>query len=168
MLRPATPIPYHVTAILAAHWLQLVAQYKRWIRPVVVENVRKVLACRIPLLGCHIYQCKGCGHLELIPHSCKSRFCPTCGKRWIETDPKFLVYHGGQKKRWKYQVTIRMKRAHREGQWRFPKSKDFLTQYPCALKSFSTSKSDNHLSGNAMLAAKGGVSQVIIRTFMDK
>jgi hypothetical protein len=23
---------------------------------------------------------KGCGHVELIPHSCNSRFCPTCGK----------------------------------------------------------------------------------------
>jgi len=228
MLRPATHIRYHITAILAVHWVQFVAQYKRWIRPVVFENVRKVLACRTPVLGCHIYQCKGCGHVELIPHSCKSRFCPTCGKhatdvwanqvlnalldvpyhhlimaipwqlriviimnrkaglnllvhgateaiqqwardikgmrmgilivihtfgadmkwhphihlivtagglsldgkRWIATDPKFLMYHGGLKKRWKYQVTTRMKRAHREGQWRFPKSKDFLKQYP--------------------------------------
>ena len=67
MLRPATHIRYHITAILAVHWLQFVAQYKRW----------------------------------------------------IETDPKFLMYHGGLKKRWKYQVTTRMKKAHREGQWRF-------------------------------------------------
>jgi len=53
------------------------------------------------------------------------------GKRWIETDPRFLMYPGGLKKRWKYQITTRMKKAHREGQWRFPKSKDFLKQYPC-------------------------------------
>ncbi len=33
MLRPATHIRYHITAILAVHWLQFVAQYKRWIRP---------------------------------------------------------------------------------------------------------------------------------------
>jgi hypothetical protein len=185
MLRPATHIRYHITAILAVHWLQFAAQYKRWIRPVVFENVRKVLACRTPVLGCHIYQCKDCGHLELIAHCCKSRFCPTCGKhatdvwanqvlnalldvpyhhlimaipwqlriviimnrraglnldgkRWIETDPKFLMYHGGLKKRWKYQVTTRMKRAHREGQWRFPKSKDFLKQYPLLVVLFAT------------------------------
>ena len=80
MLRPAPHIRYHIAAILAVHWLQFVVQYKRWIRPVVFENVRKVLACRTPVLGCHIYQCKGCGHIELVPHSCKSRFCPTCGK----------------------------------------------------------------------------------------
>ena len=33
MLRPATHIRYHITVILAVHWLQFVAQYKRWIRP---------------------------------------------------------------------------------------------------------------------------------------
>ena len=80
MLRPTPNIRYHIATILAAHWIQFVAQYKRWIRPVVFENVRKVLSCRTPVLGCHLYQCKGCGHIELVPHSCKSRFCPTCGK----------------------------------------------------------------------------------------
>jgi hypothetical protein len=228
MLRAVPHIRYHISAILAVHWAEFVAQYKRWIRPVVFENVRKVLACRTPVLGCHIYQCKGCGHIELIAHSCKSRFCPSCGKhatdvwanevlnrlldvpyhhlimsipwqlrivilmnrevglkllvhaaaeaiqqwardikgmrmgilivihtfgadmkwhphihlivtgggvsldgkRWIATDPKFLMHHGGLKKRWKYQVSTRMKKAHRQGQWRFPKSKDFLKEYP--------------------------------------
>jgi hypothetical protein len=52
------------------------------------------------------------------------------GKRWIETAPGFLMHHGGLKKRWKYQVCAAMKKAHREGQWRFPKSKDFLKQSP--------------------------------------
>lgn len=88
MLRPSTHIRYHIAAILAVHWVQFVAQYKRWIRPVVFENVRKVLACRSPVLGCHIYKCDSCGHVELIPHSCKSRFCPTCGKHatdvWVD------------------------------------------------------------------------------------
>ena len=43
MLRPAPHIRYHIAAILAAHWIQFVVQYKRWIRPVVFENVRKVI-----------------------------------------------------------------------------------------------------------------------------
>ncbi len=41
MLRPAPHIRYHIAAILvvdpvfsgAAHWIQFVVQYKRWIRP---------------------------------------------------------------------------------------------------------------------------------------
>ena len=53
------------------------------------------------------------------------------GKRWIKTDPRFLMHHGGLKKRWKYQITTRMKKAHSQGPWRFPKSNDFLKQYPC-------------------------------------
>jgi len=72
------------------------------------------------------------------------------GSRWIATDPRFLMHHflmhhflmhhflmhhflmhhAGLKKRWKYQVTTGMKKSHREGQWRFPKSKSFLKQYP--------------------------------------
>jgi len=39
MLRPAPHTRYHIAAILAAHWIEFVAQYKRWIRPVVFENV---------------------------------------------------------------------------------------------------------------------------------
>lgn len=35
----ADHIRYHITAILAVHWLQFVAQYNRWIRPVVFEKV---------------------------------------------------------------------------------------------------------------------------------
>jgi len=80
MLRPTSKIRYHIAAIFAVHWLDFVQSSKRWIRPVVFENVRKILACRTPVLGCHLYQCHQCGHMELVPHSCKSRFCPTCGK----------------------------------------------------------------------------------------
>ena len=33
-----------------------------------------------PVLGCHIYYCKDCGHVKQVPHSCKNRFCSACGK----------------------------------------------------------------------------------------
>lgn len=81
MLRPGTTyIRFHIAAILTIHWEQFVERCSKWIRPVVFENVLKVLACRTPVLGCHVYQCKDCSKVEIIPHSCKSRFCPTCGK----------------------------------------------------------------------------------------
>jgi len=229
MLRPDREIRYRLTAILAAHWWGFVRRYSRWIRPVVFENVRRVLACRTPVLGCHVWECEGCGHVKLMPHSCKSRLCPTCGKhatdvwadrvlnalldvpyhhlivaipwqlrtliamnrgeglnllvraatesvqqwardvkgmrmgilvvihtfgsdlkwhphihlvvtggglsldgnRWVATDPRFLMHHGGLKKRWKYQVVTRMKEAHKEGKWRFPESASYLKLFPC-------------------------------------
>ena len=229
MLRSIPHIRHHLAAILAVHWLEFVQQYEQWIRPVVFENVCKVLACRTPVLGCHMYQCENCGLVKIIPHSCKSRFCPTCGKhatdvwsshvlnnlldvpyhhlvmsipwqlrivilmnrkvglnlllnaaseavqqwsrgiqgmrmgllivvhtfgsdlkwhphihlivtggglsldgkRWITTDPRYLMNHIGLKKRWKYQVITRLKKAHRRGLFRFPKSKEFLKDYSC-------------------------------------
>ena len=36
----------------------------------------------------------------------------------------------GLKKRWKYQVITRLKKAHREGTWRFRSSEAFLKEYP--------------------------------------
>jgi len=52
------------------------------------------------------------------------------GTRWIATNPKFLMVHGGLKKRWKYQVVTRMRKAAKKGVWRFPKSVSFLKDYP--------------------------------------
>ncbi len=80
MLRYGTEIRYRLTDILANHWDEFFAQYQYWIRPAVIETVRKILACRTPVLGCHIYMCPQCGDTRLVPHSCKCRFCPTCGK----------------------------------------------------------------------------------------
>ena len=67
MPSPTTHIRYHIAAILAAHWIQFVAQYKRWIRPVVFENVRKVWSCRTLVLGCHVFKSKNCDHVEMMP-----------------------------------------------------------------------------------------------------
>jgi hypothetical protein len=70
------------------------------VRPVEEENVLKMLACRTPLLGKHIYECDHCGHIEEHPHSCKSRLCSVCGyiatENWIRSRFNFLLnchYH---------------------------------------------------------------------------
>lgn len=88
MLGIGPQIRYRLAPILAAHWADFVANSDRWIRPVVFETVRKLLACRTPILGCHLYRCRGCRRLHVVPHSCKSRFCSRCGKlatdRWAD------------------------------------------------------------------------------------
>jgi hypothetical protein len=88
MLRPGARIRYRLAAILLAHWDDFVASSRKWIRPVVFETVRKIVACRTPALGCHVYQCPKCHQMRVVPHSCKSRFCPSCGKlatdRWAD------------------------------------------------------------------------------------
>jgi hypothetical protein len=88
MLRPGTRIRFRLAAILLVHWEAFLATNRKWVRPIIFETVRKIIACRTPALGCHVYRCPQCGKIEVVPHSCKSRFCPSCGKlatdRWAD------------------------------------------------------------------------------------
>jgi hypothetical protein len=218
MLRPAGSNRYSIADIFRDHWWDFFRQYRPWVRPVVFKNVRKILACRTEALGFHVYRCpQGCGHTVFVPHSCKSRLCPTCGKhatdawadqvlndlldvpyhhlilsvpallalvfhfnrrvflnlifraaresildwgektlgvrlglvmvlqtfgsalnlhihvhllvtggglrlddrRWIATDPRWLMHHAGLKVRWKYHVLAELRQAHKEERLRF-------------------------------------------------
>jgi len=38
------------------------------------------MLCRDPSAGYARYVCPGCGHERRVPFSCKTRFCPSCGK----------------------------------------------------------------------------------------
>ena len=73
-----------LSIIFRLHWANYVKWYTGNIREMVYENVNKILKCRTPLLGFHMYKCIRCGRVRLMPHSCKSRFCNSCGK--IMTD----------------------------------------------------------------------------------
>lgn len=46
------------------------------------------LACRTSKMGYHYFKCEGCGHHHYLYHSCKHRFCGSCGSadthRWAE------------------------------------------------------------------------------------
>lgn len=68
--------------ILRDHW----AGYLGWkfrrgehVRESARYHVARTLACRTPLLGYHLYECQPCGILRVVPHSCKSAFCSSCG-----------------------------------------------------------------------------------------
>ncbi len=69
------------------NWERFYGKHKHRIRDSVVENINKLLLCRTQELGFHKYQCPHCGELIVVPHSCKSRICSSCGKlatdRWI-------------------------------------------------------------------------------------
>lgn len=88
MLAIGKDVRYRIVPILDECWEDFFQAHKGWIRPVVLETVRKLRACRTPALGCHLYRCPQCQRYEVVPHTCKSRFCPTCGKhatdRWAD------------------------------------------------------------------------------------
>jgi hypothetical protein len=48
-------------------------------RPVVRENFEKVILCRTSALGAEVYTSET--EEKVVPHTCKSRSCPSCGHR---------------------------------------------------------------------------------------
>ncbi|MHB1414779.1 MAG: IS91 family transposase [Chloroflexota bacterium] len=49
-------------------------------RQVVRDELHKVLACRTPALGAEVFASPN-GEVLTVPHTCKSRACPSCGHR---------------------------------------------------------------------------------------
>jgi hypothetical protein len=70
------------------NWGRYVKSKGGVVRAAVTYHVLRMLACRTPILGCHIYHCEKCQIQRVVPHSCKSSFCSSCGKartdNWCE------------------------------------------------------------------------------------
>jgi len=70
------------------NWGKFKTQYASLIRPDVHYNIDKVFSCKTDALGFHQYICPACGHTQKVPHTCKSRFCSSCGKiavdNWVK------------------------------------------------------------------------------------
>jgi len=81
-----------------ALWWRFHQTYQPSIRDVVVDNVSRVLACGSSDLGCATFQCSNphCSHEHRVPFTCKSRFCPSCGKKrtdqWIAQQLEVLPH----------------------------------------------------------------------------
>lgn len=71
------------------NWWKLFIKHRDLIRTSIIINVLKLLTCRTSFLGYHLFICPQCHRTIKAPHSCKSRFCPSCGKKltddWIKT-----------------------------------------------------------------------------------
>ena len=71
--------------LFKSHWAAFFLSFFSMIaRPAIVKNVMKVIHCCTNMLGFHLYECPSCGDQTKVPHSCKSRFCPSCGKKATE------------------------------------------------------------------------------------
>ena len=80
---------YTIKQILQENWDSFYDKNKELIRPVVVENVKKVMSCGDKsILGYNTYVCPECRKKVFVAHTCKSRFCNKCGKvkndEWVE------------------------------------------------------------------------------------
>lgn len=52
------------------------------IRDVVFTNVSRMLKCKTWDLGSTIFKCPDCGNEKIVPHTCKSRTCSSCGNKY--------------------------------------------------------------------------------------
>jgi hypothetical protein len=90
---PPTPSwrnPDHPTAhdrfrrIFREHWDRWCDLYLQLVPPdqraYVRKTVERMILCRDPSAGYARYVCPGCGFDRRVPFSCKTRFCPSCGK----------------------------------------------------------------------------------------
>ncbi|HMU78597.1 MAG TPA: IS91 family transposase [Bacteroidia bacterium] len=74
-------------------WLFYIA-YAHLIRVDILTNIIKILACGTQFMGCHTYLCFNCNTTKVVFHTCKSRFCVSCGKKateaWIKKHLQLL------------------------------------------------------------------------------
>ena len=73
---------YTLKQILQDHWPTFLKKHGDTLRPSIVKEVEKVQNCGDAFsMGYHEYRCpNGCSFKRIIPHTCKSRFCSSCGK----------------------------------------------------------------------------------------
>lgn len=73
--------------IFSDYWdkfLDFSASKNLTIRPVVLRDVSRMISCKSPSLGFSLYRCPSCNHEKLVPHTCKSRFCNSCGIKYAK------------------------------------------------------------------------------------
>ena len=79
---------YTITQVLNDWWPDFEIANAGNIRPTVNDNVAKVRHCGNNEYGFSTYTCPICGDQKHVPHTCKSRFCNSCGKvkndEWVE------------------------------------------------------------------------------------
>jgi hypothetical protein len=86
---------YSIKQIFNDNWHSFLALNLN-IRPVVLEEVDKMLSCGDFNKGFAVYGCEHCGNLKLVPFRCKSRFCNTCGTKYALDRSNAMSFKNGK------------------------------------------------------------------------
>ena len=79
------PSKLSIQRIFVAYWASFLLDPEvvhRGLRPVIVKEVQKMMACGTLDSGFEIYECPNCKKTHVICYTCKSRFCNTCGVKY--------------------------------------------------------------------------------------
>lgn len=76
---------FTIKQIFSDHWDNFVVRNPELeIRPVVFDEVEKIINCGNPDYGYALYICDHCKKFVKVPFRCKSRFCNTCGVKYAQ------------------------------------------------------------------------------------
>lgn len=74
-----------IAQIFEDHWDNLSNDFKDSIRKYksnVDKEIKKIIDCHNKNLGCNVFHCPDCDNFCFIGHTCKSRFCSSCGYKY--------------------------------------------------------------------------------------
>ena len=74
-----------IATIFEDHWEKTYLDNKAIIdkfRPNSSIEIQKIIDCYNKNLGCSLYECPSCHDIVFIGHTCKSRFCSSCGYKY--------------------------------------------------------------------------------------
>lgn len=74
-----------IAIIFEDHWDNLPTEIKNSIikyKPNAEKEIKKIIDCYNKNLGCEVYRCPDCDDICFIGHTCKSRFCSSCGYKY--------------------------------------------------------------------------------------
>src|SRR5699024_3947138 len=77
-----------IASIFEDHWENTYLENKSIIdkyRPNASQEIQKIIGCANKNLGCSLYVCPHCNDIVFIGHTCKSRFCSSCGYKYKNT-----------------------------------------------------------------------------------
>lgn len=74
-----------IAQICEDHWINIPSDVKELIlnyRPNAEVEIEKIINCYNKNLGCSVYECPECRDFIFVGHTCKSRFCTSCGYKY--------------------------------------------------------------------------------------
>lgn len=77
--------PYSIRDIFIEHWsnfCEYADNNNLIIRDIVYFEVAKMMKCKTPQLGFSLYECPECHNTHIQFHTCKSKFCTSCGNKY--------------------------------------------------------------------------------------
>lgn len=66
---------------------------RRGLRPIVIQEVEKMISCGTVDSGFEIYECPNCHKSHIICYTCKSRFCNSCGTKYAKLRAASISEH---------------------------------------------------------------------------